>query len=202
MSKSNFTTLYGVNVRDKVEKKGGLDYLSWANAWAELQTHCPGAKRTVYEDPATGWNYFSDGRTGWVKVGITIDDIEHIDYLPIMDYKNRPIAVENITSFEVNKTIQRSTTKAIGMHGLGLSLWTGEDLVDSPTEKAPKTTPARPITTPTMIDLNIGDDNWSKVLTYISANKDQGLAVIGKQLAKKYNMTNEVKLAVKEAVNG
>ncbi len=69
---SVFSTLYGLNVRDKVEKKGGLDYLSWAYAWAELLSNYPDATRRVYEDPATGWNYFSDGRSCWVKVGITM----------------------------------------------------------------------------------------------------------------------------------
>ncbi len=156
----------------------------------------PDATRRVYEDPATGWNYFSDGRSCWVKVGITVGGIEHIDYLPIMTHKNYPIDVEKVTSFDVNKTIQRSTAKAIAMHGLGLSLWTGEDLMDS----ADKTAKAEAKAAPAHIELNVGDENWDKVLKYISANKSLGLAKIGQQLVRKYSMTPEVKDAIKQAV--
>ena len=102
-----FTQLSSINVNDKIEKKNGLSYLSWAFAWGEVKKMFPNATYTIYENNE-GWNYFTDGRTGWVKTGVTINDIEHIEYLPIMDYKNKSIALENITSFDVNKTIQRS----------------------------------------------------------------------------------------------
>jgi hypothetical protein len=45
-----------------------------------------------------------------------------------MDFKNKSIPLENITSFEVNKAIQRSLTKACARHGLGLYIYAGEDL--------------------------------------------------------------------------
>ena len=34
-------TLSSVNVNDKVEKKNGLSYLSWAWAWQTLMEHYP-----------------------------------------------------------------------------------------------------------------------------------------------------------------
>mgnify|MGYP003632322405 CR=1 FL=1 len=111
-------------------KKGRFDYLSWAYAWAMIKDQYPDANRKVYESESNELNYFSDGRTGYVKVGVTINDVEHIDYLPIMGHNNQSLTLDKITSFAVNKTIQRSTVKAIAMHGLGLSLWAGEDLVD------------------------------------------------------------------------
>ena len=52
-----------------------------------------------------------------------------------MDYRNKSIPVENITSFDVNKTIQRSLTKALARHGLGLYLYAGEDLPEVEVEK-------------------------------------------------------------------
>ena len=128
MSKSSYEVLSAISVKDKVERKGRMDYLSWANAWHMLKQKYPSAQRIVYEDPATGWNYFSDGKSCWVKVGILIEDVEHIDYLPVMDFRNKAISADDITSMDVNKTIQRSTAKAIAMHGLGLSLWKGEDV--------------------------------------------------------------------------
>jgi hypothetical protein len=201
MSKSNsFTTLYAINVRDKVEKKGGLDYLSWAYAWAELLSNFPDAKRTVYEDPATGWNYFSDGRSAWVKVGITVNGIEHIDYLPIMNHKNYPIDAEKLTSFDVNKTIQRSTAKAIAMHGLGLALWTGEDLTDDADKAVIADKKAKAAPAPALLELNIDDENWDKVMSYVVANKHLGLAKLGQQLIRKYSINPEAKAKIKEAV--
>lgn len=133
MEGNYFTELNSVNVSDKVEKKNGLSYLSWAYAWGELKKKHPGATYTVYEN-AQGWNYHTDGRTAWVKTGVTVDGIEHIEYLPIMDARNRSIPLESINSFDVNKAIQRSLTKAVARHGLGLYVYAGEDLP----EEAPK----------------------------------------------------------------
>ena len=45
-----------------------------------------------------------------------------------MDSRNTSIPLENVTSMDVNKTIQRCITKAIGRHGLGLYIYQGEDL--------------------------------------------------------------------------
>ena len=122
-----FAELYGVNVNGHTEKKNNLNYLSWAWAWGEIKKRHPDATYTVYEN-ADGWNYHTDGRTCWVKTGVTVNGIEHIEYLPVMDYKNKSIPVENVTSFDVNKAIQRSLTKACARHGLGLYIYAGEDL--------------------------------------------------------------------------
>ena len=133
-TKSVFEALFEINVNDHVEKKNGLSYLSWPYAWAELKKRFPDATYKVYETE-TGCIYFTDGRTCWVKTGVTIEGLEHIEYLPIMDYKNKSILLENVTSFDVNKTIQRSLTKALARHGLGLYLYSGEDLPEIEIEK-------------------------------------------------------------------
>ena len=122
-----FNDLYAVNVNGHTEKKNNLTYLSWAWAWGEIKKRHPDATYTVYEN-ADGWNYYTDGRTCWVKTGVTVNGIEHIEYLPVMDYKNKSISTENVTSFDVNKAIQRSLTKACARHGLGLYIYAGEDL--------------------------------------------------------------------------
>lgn len=130
---SLFEKLNAVNVNDKTEQKNGLTYLSWAWAWGEIKKACPDATYTVYEN-AAGWNYHTDGKTAWVKTGVTAEGIEHIEYLPIMDYRNRSIPLDSITSFDVNKAIQRSLTKAVARHGLGLYIYAGEDLPESEEE--------------------------------------------------------------------
>ena len=185
-TKSIFKTLSEVSVKSKVERKGNLDYLSWANAWSMLKQYYPSSQRIVYEDPSTGLNFFTDGRTAYVKVGIIVEALEHIDYLPVMDYRNNAVPIEKVTSFEVNKTIQRSTAKAIALHGLGLSLWSGEDI---------------PVTTETkkedsklkVITLDVDDDNYNTlVLPYIQANVDLGLEQIVKNLRTKYKINSSV----------
>ncbi len=122
-----FTQLNNINVSDKVEDKNGLSYLSWAFAWGELKKLYPNSNYKVYERE-DGCIYWTDGKTAWVKTGVTVNDIEHIEYLPIMDNRNKSILVENLTSFDVNKAIQRSLTKAVARHGLGLYIYAGEDL--------------------------------------------------------------------------
>lgn len=125
-----FSTLNAINVNGKTEKKNGLTYLSWAWAWSEVKKLFPDATYTIYEN-VDGWNYHTDGKTCWVKTGVTINGVEHIEYLPVMDFKNKSIPYDSVTSFDVNKAIQRSLTKAVARHGLGLYIYAGEDLPES-----------------------------------------------------------------------
>ena len=125
-----FEQLNNINVQDKIEKKGNLSYLSWAWAWEQLKIKHPKAQYKVYERE-DGIIYWTDGRTAWVKVSVTVDNIEHIEYLPIMDYKNKSIPVGQVSSFNVNTSIQRALTKAIARHGLGLYIYAGEDIPSS-----------------------------------------------------------------------
>ena len=127
MEKSVFATLNAVNVNGHTEQKNGLTYLSWAWAWSEVKKAYPTAFYTIYEN-AEGRNYHHDGRTAWVKTGVTIEGLEHIEYLPVMDYRNQSIPLDKVTSMDVNKAIQRSLTKACARHGLGLYIYAGEDL--------------------------------------------------------------------------
>lgn len=128
--KSVFETLNAINVNGHTEKKNGLTYLSWAWAWAKVKESYPDSFFTIYENPE-GLIYFHDGRTAWVKTGVTIEGQELIEYLPVMDYNNRSLTIDRITSFDVNKAIQRSLTKACARHGLGLYIYAGEDLPEA-----------------------------------------------------------------------
>jgi hypothetical protein len=190
-SKSVFETLSAINVNDKVERKNGLTYLSWAWAWAEVKRHYPLATSTIYEN-AEGLNFHHDGKTAWVKTGVTIEDIEHIEYLPVLDFRNASITLDKITSFNVNSSIQRSLTKAIARHGLGLYIYAGEDIPSS--EETPVTKPQ----TDAEYTLDIGDENWEKVLKYVVANKKLGITKIVENLEKKYKVKAEVKTELKK----
>lgn len=122
-----FKTLNKVDVNEHTESKNGLTYLSWAWAWSEVKKRYPLSTYTIYEN-VDGWNYHHDGKTAWVKTGVTIESVEHIEYLPVLDFKNKSIPLDKLTSFNVNTAIQRSLTKAIARHGLGLYIYAGEDL--------------------------------------------------------------------------
>ena len=145
-----FEKLNSVNVDDKTEERSGLTYLAWAYAWGELKKLYPLSFYTIYEN-AEGLFYHTDGKTCWVKTGVTLVDgelkLEHIEYLPVMDYRNKSIPVDSVTSFDVNKAIQRSLTKAVARHGLGLYIYAGEDLPEA--EKAQETPLKRQIKHPT-----------------------------------------------------
>jgi len=139
---SVFQTLNAINVNEHTEKKNGLTYLSWAWAWAKVKENYPDAFYTIYENP-DGLIYFTDGRTAWVKTGVTIEGQELIEYLPVMDYNNRSLTIDRITSFDVNKAIQRSLTKACARHGLGLYIYAGEDLPEA--EQAQQAKPKKAV---------------------------------------------------------
>ena len=124
---SVFETLNKIDVSKWIEKKGNLSYLSWANAYAEVKKHYPLMQYKTYENDI-GFNYHTDGHTCWVKVSTTIEELEHIEYLPVMDFKNKSIPKDQVTSMSVNTAIQRALTKSLARHGLGLYIYAGEDL--------------------------------------------------------------------------
>lgn len=152
-----FSTLNAIDCSKHIEKKNGLTYLSWAWAWGILKENYPTASYTIYEN-ANGLNYHTDGVTCWVKTGVTVEGLEHIEYLPVMDHRNRSIPLANVTSFDVNKAIQRSLTKAVARHGLGLYIYAGEDLPETVAEET-RTVVSAPVPQPVAeqpveIDLN------------------------------------------------
>lgn len=191
-NKSVFEQLSALNLSSKVEKRGNLSYLSWATAWAECKKLFPDMTRTVYESE-TGMNYFSDGATAWVKVGVTINGLEYIDYLPVMNHMNKSIPLASLTSFDVNKTIQRSTVKALALHGLALNIYAKEDFPEATDGTPAKVAVAKPTT---KIALAVGDANWEKVVNYVVDNIGLKSEDVFKNLSKKYELSNEVKNAI------
>ena len=142
---SIFETLSKINVNQFTEKKNNLTYLPWAYAWGTLKNLYPASFYTVAENK-DGWNYFTDGRTCWVKCAVTaVDGDDHqtaVEYLPVMDYRNNAVPLDQVTSTLVNKAIQRCLTKAIARLGLGLYIYAGEDL---PEEMSAEPVEAKPI---------------------------------------------------------
>jgi hypothetical protein len=118
---SKYLELRNVDVSDKVEKKNGLSYLSWA--WA--------VDTLLQRDPQATWTYGQPvmfGETVMVFCTVNAFGKSMTAQLPVMDYRNK--AIPNPDAFAVNTAMQRALTKAIALHGLGLSLYVGEDLWD------------------------------------------------------------------------
>ena len=141
---STFAVLNKIDCNEHTEKKNGLTYLSWAWAWQIIKSNFPDAFYTIYENEH-GIPYFTDGKTCWVKTGVTIQGLEHIEYLPIMDIRNQAIPLERVTSTDMNKAIQRSLTKACARHGLGLYIYAGEDIPEGAEQPAPQTQPSQAV---------------------------------------------------------
>lgn len=228
--KSVFETLSAINVNDKVEKKNGLTYLSWAWAWAEVKKNYPSATYRVVKDEVTNMPFVYDTHMGYMcSTEVTINGETLEMWLPVMDGANKSMkleayeyttrygkkAVQGATMFDINKTIMRCLVKNLAMFGLGHYIYAGEDLPQDgksvaeklATPKKVKTTPKKVETTPkkvekkvTTINLDIGDDNWENVLKYVAANKELGLKKIGQNLLTKYSMTDKVKKEIAKSI--
>lgn len=126
------TDLLSLNVSDHIEKKGGLSYLSWAWAWAEVLKNDPAATWAVvtYDLPdGTRTPCMWIGETAMVVTRVTIKGIERFCHLAVMDNKNN--AVKNPDARKISDAIMRCMVKAIAMHGLGLYIYAGEDLPEA-----------------------------------------------------------------------
>jgi hypothetical protein len=125
----NVIDLLKLNVNDHTEKKNGLTYLSWAWAWAEALKADPTASfevKTFMRDQYTEVPYMDVNGTGLVWVTVTMFEKPMTCMLPVMNHRNQPIPAPN--AFEVNTAIMRCMTKALALHGLGLYIYSGDDL--------------------------------------------------------------------------
>lgn len=138
-------TLLTTNVNEYTEEKGGLTYLSWANAWQELLKVCPDATfevKTFKDENGLEVPYSGNEKVGYmVFTSVTACGTTRSCFLPVMDNRNKTILQPNM--FDINKSIMRCVAKNIGLFGLGLYVYTGEDLpteIDTPiTEEQIKT---------------------------------------------------------------
>lgn len=145
-NKSIFEILSNVNVGNHIEKKNGLSYLSWPYAWAEVKNFFPDATYKIKLFGEKNLPYVYDENTGYmVFTSVTIENITHDMWLPVMDGSNKAmksvkytydtkyrknIPVEAATMFDINKTIMRCLVKNLSMFGLGLYIYAGEDIPD------------------------------------------------------------------------
>jgi hypothetical protein len=157
MTENIFEKLLAIDVSSHVEKKGKFNYLSWPWAVAELRKVDPKASwRIIHfyggEDKgivaSANQPYMKTDCGYFVEVEVTVDDVKLSQIHPVLDHRNKPIPEP--TAFDINTSIQRCLVKAIALHGLGLSLYAGEDLPpnkpEEPKKPSPKQTKEKPVT--------------------------------------------------------
>ena len=119
MEKENrFIKLSRKDVSEGIERKGQLDFLSWSVAWTKLCEDYPDSSYYFGETQT-----FEDGSV-MVEMGVTVEGLTHVMRLPVMDNRNKSII--NPSSRDVSDANMRCLTKAIAMHGCGLSLYLGK----------------------------------------------------------------------------
>jgi len=137
-------------------------------------------------------------------------------WLPVMDgankaMKNAPYSyttrygektVEAASMFDINKTLMRCLVKNLAMFGMGIYIYAGEDLPDTPTEVAPVAQPSaiNLKKTEELPDLKKGTENWDKVVGYVTTNKELGMEKIGKQLTRKYKISPALKKEIAKLI--
>ena len=135
---NTFEKLSKLNVSDHVEKKGRFSYLSWTWAVSELRKAAPDATWEVIK--YDGMPFCKTECGYFVEVAVTVDGITLSQIHPVLDNNNKTIPVPN--AFQINTSIQRCLVKAIALHGLGLYIYSGEDLHEEETKAAPVAKPA------------------------------------------------------------
>ena len=123
---NTFRSLFQIDVAKYVEMKGQFSYLSWPFAVAQLRLADPTAYWEVRR--FDGLPYLSTELGFFVEVAVTVQGVTLSQIHPVLDHKNRPLLAP--TPFDINTSIQRCLVKAIALHGLGLSIYAGEDLPD------------------------------------------------------------------------
>lgn len=120
----------------EVSKKQNLSYISWANAWDMVKREYPNSNYKRVKNDLDNSYLFRSWTGGMCEVEVTVNDISHSMDLPILDFRNQPVAYEKIDSFQINKTLMRAFTKAIAMHWIWLYVFRWEDLPNEETDKS------------------------------------------------------------------
>lgn len=123
--KTTFQLLSEIDISGEVRQKGQFWYLPWANAVRYVTKLYPDFnwEFTKYE----GLPFLKTEVGYFVECSATVNHVTKTQMMPVLDYKNQTHM--SPTAADINKSQMRALAKAISLHGLGLNLWAGEDLV-------------------------------------------------------------------------
>ena len=202
---TTFEKLSAINVNKHVEKKKDLTYLSWAWAWSEVKKACPDATYKI------GETEYDDALGFMCHTTVTIEGETLEMWLPVMDGANKSMlkrsytystrfgdkTVESATTFDINKTMMRCLVKNLAMFGMGIYIYAGEDLPETPTVVATVVISEES----KLKDLKKGTADWDAVVKYVTANKALGIEKIGGQLVRKYTISPALKKEIAKLIN-
>ena len=142
-----FNDAYNLGIKTEKLKQSGttITYASWSDVWAKAKTIDPKITYEIlmfgdrYDQP-----YIYDETLGYIVwTQVTMHGQTYKMWLPVLDgafnqMKKEPYKfktksgferhVDAATYFDINKTIMRCLVKNMAMFGLGLKLYSGEDL--------------------------------------------------------------------------
>ena len=132
-----FKELAELNVNEHVEKKGKFSYLSWAWAHDYLAKLDPDFDWWLHDFPAAAdgqikWPYMATPAGCFVRVTVKFKGRERTHTYPVLNHQNKPIQAEDLNAFDVNTSQMRAFAKCCALHGLGLYIFSGEDLPTAP----------------------------------------------------------------------
>lgn len=141
-----FKKLKAVDIKDNIEDKNGLNYLSWSYAIENITKTCPdfNYEPQMFPDKdGVKRPYIYDEKLGYmVATRVSINGMTKPMWLSVMDYNNfamkdhpyqvktksRTFDVAPATMNDINKALMRCLVKNIAVFGLGISLYTNEDI--------------------------------------------------------------------------
>ena len=112
----------------KLEKKGMFNYVSWTNCWKIVKKHDSKATFKIYQNENGFPCWTKKGVGSFVKIGVTIDDVEYVEMFPVLDNRNKAIMEDMLDVFSINTAIKKGLVKACAFAGVGLYVYEGEDL--------------------------------------------------------------------------
>lgn len=185
-TKNYFAELAVIDVSKHVEKKGRFSYLSWSWAVDQLLKKYPDATWQVVR--FDGLPYMKTEVGYFVEVEVTVNNITRSQIHPVLDNYNKPIAKP--TSFQINTSIQRCLAKAIALHGLGLYIYSGEDI---PHDDEPKQAAKQ-------LD-NVPKQEQARQAEVANEQRIKAIHVQIRELSEVYNMSfEETKKTVKQSL--
>lgn len=194
-----FDRLSAINVSEHTEKKQKLTYLSWAHAWRYFKMESPDATYKIFRQNGDGLPYNYDERAGYMcHTEVTAEGQTLEMWLPVMDGANNAMKAEKYsyevqewvngqrtgkmidkwvnpaTMFDVNKTLMRCLVKNLGMFGLGINIYAGEDLpiVDTPPPPPPMSQAEAIEILGQGIDLKAMTADYKRLSAELQANAD------------------------------
>ncbi len=183
MVMSNFSKLLAIDVNKHIKQKQRQSYLSWTYAWSEFKKACEDANYEVLEN-ADGLPFFESKHGIIVKTKVTTGGETLSMWLPVMDGANRALKSEPYTylvkeyvnkqatgkmiekqvaaatMMDINKAIMRCLVKNIAMFGLGLYVFSGEDMPEAELLDSSQITEISNLCNELKVDLSSVNQSW------------------------------------------